>query len=449
MSIKVSPESLCQNGAFQCFRPVKALMLFSQRRNLLEDNQHFGKKIKRPGSWSENSSQNIELQLTCKKTYLKDTSLWSDMQYDIEDTIDESKYFPPKKRFLEKAEMEADSGEINESNNSKRIMVMDPDYLGVSTKCLKETILQYRNAIEAESNRSNTKATEFLFRTFGSVIKNNNLDTEKNKNLSNKDTHNSKAESYYRSGFKKFTLRRIEEDSNDSNSTTHLEPAQIEQAPEKLIEEPRGKKSRACKGVRYQQFMNDTLSKRQNKKMGPKNLPTLGTITQRRKGRKKHLKEANDKQESILCVTLPAQSRRETRNSIKAATALQKKTDESNDNNTKIEIEETSKDETIDVTSNSIQVIPKKRFRTEDYNCKEIIINETKRLSSPVSSDSNSSRLSSPESNCSNNSTLVHYKKRVSRTFVESQNDTMNCFLPDPNVNLQTLADVALRSIPF
>lgn len=140
----------------------------------------------------------------------------------------------------------------------------------MSTKCLKETILQYRIAIEAESKKPNTNASEFLHRTFGDVTKNNNLDVDKNMNLCVQNAQDQKTEPYYRSGYKKFTLRRIEEDSNDSNiiETSTV----IEQLPEHLNEssevcEPRGKRNRACKGVRYQQFMNDTLSKRQNKKM--------------------------------------------------------------------------------------------------------------------------------------------------------------------------------------
>lgn len=140
----------------------------------------------------------------------------------------------------------------------------------MSTKCLKETILQYRIAIEAESKKPNTNASEFLHRTFGDVTKNNNLNVEKNMNLCVQNAQDQKTEPYYRSGYKKFTLRRIEEDSNDSNviETTTV----IDQLPENLnepseVNEPRGKRNRACKGVRYQQFMNDTLSKRQNKKM--------------------------------------------------------------------------------------------------------------------------------------------------------------------------------------
>lgn len=141
----------------------------------------------------------------------------------------------------------------------------------MSTKCLKETILQYRNAIEAESNRPNTNASEFLHRTFGDIAKNNNLDAEENLNLCVQNAQVQKTEPYYRSGYKKFTLRRIEEDSNDSNVVETVTTV-IEQLPDNLIEqtevnECRRKRNRACKGVRYQQFMNDTLSKRQNKKM--------------------------------------------------------------------------------------------------------------------------------------------------------------------------------------
>lgn len=166
---------------------------------------------------------------------------------------------------------EADQTDTVESCIPTRIRSPnDSDYLGVSTKCLKETILQYRNAIEAESSKPNTEASEFLHRTFGDVAKNNNLDAEKNMNLCVQNAQDQKTEPYYRSGYKKFTLRRIEEDSNDSNviETT----AVTEQLPDNVIEqnevnEPRGKRNRACKGVRYQQFMNDTLSKRQNKKM--------------------------------------------------------------------------------------------------------------------------------------------------------------------------------------
>jgi len=62
-------------------------------------------------------------------------------------------------------------------------------------------------------------------------------------------------------------------------------------------------------------------------------------------------------------------------------------------------------------------------FSSENDNTSETS-EEPKRLSSPSSSEASSSRLSSPESNSSNNSSIhVHYKKRVSRTFAESQNN--------------------------
>lgn len=68
MSVKVGLEELYQNshnGAFQSFRPVKALMLYSQRRNSIMENESFNNKIKLPSSsWSNSSSQNIELKLT-------------------------------------------------------------------------------------------------------------------------------------------------------------------------------------------------------------------------------------------------------------------------------------------------------------------------------------------------------------------------------------------------
>lgn len=53
---------------------------------------------------------------------------------------------------------------------------------------------------------------------------------------------------------------------------------------------------------------------------------------------------------------------------------------------------------------------------------------ELKRLFSPTSSEASFSRLSSPESSCSNSSTHVHYKKRVSRTFAESQSNLIGKF---------------------
>lgn len=62
-------------------------------------------------------------------------------------------------------------------------------------------------------------------------------------------------------------------------------------------------------------------------------------------------------------------------------------------------------------------------FSENDNKCEAS--EEPKRLSSPTSSETSSisSRLSSPESISSNSSTHVHYKKRVSRTFAESQNN--------------------------
>lgn len=38
-------------------------------------------------------------------TFIKDTTTWSDMQYEAEDTVSEPRYCYPKKMFLEKAEM--------------------------------------------------------------------------------------------------------------------------------------------------------------------------------------------------------------------------------------------------------------------------------------------------------------------------------------------------------
>lgn len=70
MSIKVGLEESYQsshNGAFQSYRPLKALMLFSQRRNSIMENESFNKKHKLPSSsWSNSSSQNIELKLTVR-----------------------------------------------------------------------------------------------------------------------------------------------------------------------------------------------------------------------------------------------------------------------------------------------------------------------------------------------------------------------------------------------
>lgn len=71
MSVKFGLEDSyrnSQNGAFQSYRPVKALMLYSQRRNSVMENESFNKKFNLPSStWSSNSTpQNIELKLTVR-----------------------------------------------------------------------------------------------------------------------------------------------------------------------------------------------------------------------------------------------------------------------------------------------------------------------------------------------------------------------------------------------
>ncbi|CAI6351201.1 unnamed protein product [Macrosiphum euphorbiae] len=451
MSVNIGLEDSYQNshnGAFQSYRPIKALMMYVQRRNSIMGNEPCDTNIRMPSSsWSDSTSQNIHLKLTCQGTYLKDSTTWSDMQYEAEDTVSEIKYYYPKKMFLEKAEMEADQIDTAEKNVS--IQNHSTNHLGVSTKCLKETILQCRNAFKDDPKKPNTEASEFLQRTFGDVTKNNNLDTEENMNLCVQTAQDQKTEPYYRSGYKKFTLRRNEEDSNDSNVIET--PTVIEQLPVNLIEqievnEPRGRINRACKGVRYQQFMNDTLSKRQNKKMGPKkSASTDDTVAKRRKGKKCNIKEENNQAPEIN--SLPIQSRRETRNSAKAAALrkLKENTDEIIEDNKRKLI---SDDITKELDSTSIMVVPKKRFRTNENDNKCETAEEPKRLPSPISSEASSSRLSSPESSTSSSSTHVHYKKRASRTFAESQSNT-NPSSSDSNVNLQTLADVALRGIPF
>lgn len=72
MSVKVGLEELYQNshnGVSQSFRPVKALMLYSQRRNSIMENESFNSKVKWPSSsWSNSSSQNIELKLTVSRS---------------------------------------------------------------------------------------------------------------------------------------------------------------------------------------------------------------------------------------------------------------------------------------------------------------------------------------------------------------------------------------------
>lgn len=67
MSVQVSLEDPYQNihnGAFQSYRPLKALMLFSQRRNSVMDNE--SNKLKLPSNNWSNTSQNIELKLTVR-----------------------------------------------------------------------------------------------------------------------------------------------------------------------------------------------------------------------------------------------------------------------------------------------------------------------------------------------------------------------------------------------
>lgn len=69
MSIKVGIEDSYQNshnGAFQCFRPVKALKLYSERRNSIMENESFNKLTS--SSWSNSTPQNIELKLTVRNT---------------------------------------------------------------------------------------------------------------------------------------------------------------------------------------------------------------------------------------------------------------------------------------------------------------------------------------------------------------------------------------------
>jgi hypothetical protein len=88
MSIKVGLEELYQNshnGAFQSFRPVKALMLYSQRRNSIMENESFNRKINLPSSnWSNSSSQNIELKLTVSRSVKYITkSLYYKVKIDI------------------------------------------------------------------------------------------------------------------------------------------------------------------------------------------------------------------------------------------------------------------------------------------------------------------------------------------------------------------------------
>lgn len=69
MSVEVGLEKTYQNnhnGGIQSYsRPVKALMLYSQRRNSMMENESFNRKLKLPSSnWSNDAPQNIELKLT-------------------------------------------------------------------------------------------------------------------------------------------------------------------------------------------------------------------------------------------------------------------------------------------------------------------------------------------------------------------------------------------------
>nr|BAH72854.1 ACYPI006477 [Acyrthosiphon pisum] len=107
MSVNVGLEDSYQNshnGAFQSYRPIKALMMYVQRRNSIMGNEPCDTNIGLPSSsWSDSTSQNIHLKLTCQGTYLKDTTTWSDMQYEAEDTVSEIKILLPKKDVFGKS----------------------------------------------------------------------------------------------------------------------------------------------------------------------------------------------------------------------------------------------------------------------------------------------------------------------------------------------------------
>lgn len=69
MSVKVGLEETYRNnyGVFQSFsRPIKALRLYSQRRNSVMENESFKPKLP-SSSWSNDAPQNIELKLTVSK----------------------------------------------------------------------------------------------------------------------------------------------------------------------------------------------------------------------------------------------------------------------------------------------------------------------------------------------------------------------------------------------
>jgi len=70
MNINVGLEDSYQNSqncAFQSFRPVKALMMYVQRRNSIMGTELCDNNIRMPSSsWSDNTSQNIHLKLTVR-----------------------------------------------------------------------------------------------------------------------------------------------------------------------------------------------------------------------------------------------------------------------------------------------------------------------------------------------------------------------------------------------
>jgi hypothetical protein len=71
MSVNVGLEDSYQNshnGAFQSCRPIKALMMYVQRRNSIMGTETCDNNIRMPSnSWSDSTSQNIHLKLTVRK----------------------------------------------------------------------------------------------------------------------------------------------------------------------------------------------------------------------------------------------------------------------------------------------------------------------------------------------------------------------------------------------
>jgi len=71
MSVNVGLEDSYQNshnGAFQSYRPIKALTMYVQRRNSIMGNESCDTNIRMPSSsWSDSTSQNIHLKLTVRK----------------------------------------------------------------------------------------------------------------------------------------------------------------------------------------------------------------------------------------------------------------------------------------------------------------------------------------------------------------------------------------------